>query len=227
MKKSELKAFIKEEIKSILTTEIVEEQALKEMAKIKGDLKTSIEKVINDNPDLDRLPLKKAIKADSDVQSALGDESLFDNQLNKFISLTKGERELEKRGRKSDPNKPKKEKTTSSNTKGRPKSTKKKDDTLGTSKLGGRKYYAKSGEEEEGPSDAELRKLVKSGGSIGKDKISQLRQQEKTKLVKAFLKDLKSKGIVDSANRVLDKEKYDSEKEKAMKDINAKLKQIS
>jgi hypothetical protein len=34
---------------------------------------------------------------------------LYDNQLNKFIALTKGEREVGQRGRKADPNKPKPE----------------------------------------------------------------------------------------------------------------------
>ena len=79
----------------------LEEENLNEMAKIAGDLKSSIEKVINSNPDLTGLDLKKKIKADSNVQSALDDQTLHDNQLNKFIALTKGERELGKRGRKA------------------------------------------------------------------------------------------------------------------------------
>jgi hypothetical protein len=79
----------------------LEEENLNEMAKIAGDLKSSIEKVINSNPDLSGLDLKKKIKADSSVQSALGDQTLHDNQLNKFIALTKGERELGQRGRKA------------------------------------------------------------------------------------------------------------------------------
>jgi hypothetical protein len=79
----------------------IEEENLTEMAKIAGDLKSSIEKVINSNSDLSGLELKKKIKSDSAVVSALGDQTLHDNQLNKFISLTKGERELGQRGRKS------------------------------------------------------------------------------------------------------------------------------
>ena len=46
--------------------------------------------------------MKKAIKSDPDVVAALDGESLFDNQLSRFISLAKGERELGQRGRKVD-----------------------------------------------------------------------------------------------------------------------------
>lgn len=83
--------------------EVLKESSLDEMAKIAGDLKSAIEKVIQDNPDLEGLPLKKAIKADANVQSALAGDDLYDNQLNKFIALTKGERELGQRGRKAGP----------------------------------------------------------------------------------------------------------------------------
>jgi hypothetical protein len=83
-----------------------EEASLEEMAKIAGDLKSSIEAVIKANPELEGLALKKAIKGDAAVQDALAGDDLYDNQLNKFISLTKGERELGQRGRKADPNKP-------------------------------------------------------------------------------------------------------------------------
>ena len=71
------------------------------MAKIAGDLKSSIEKVIKNNSDLEGLALKKKIKSDSAVIKALDGDTLYDNQLNKFISLTKGERELGQRGRPS------------------------------------------------------------------------------------------------------------------------------
>jgi hypothetical protein len=75
---------------------------LEEMAKIAGDLATAIKSVINDNPDMDTLSLKKAIKSDPSVIAALDGESLFDNQLSRFISLSTGERELGQRGRKVD-----------------------------------------------------------------------------------------------------------------------------
>ncbi len=84
----------------------LEEASLEEMAKIAGDLKSSIEAVIAANPDLEGLALKKAIKADQSVINALAGDDLYDNQLNKFIALTKGERTLGQRGRKADPNKP-------------------------------------------------------------------------------------------------------------------------
>ena len=80
-------------------------EELEEMAKIAGDLKSSIESVIAANPELEGLALKKAIKGDAAVINALDGDDLYDNQLNKFIALTKGERELGQRGRKADPNK--------------------------------------------------------------------------------------------------------------------------
>ena len=80
--------------------------SLDEMAQLTGDLKSAIEAVISANPELNGLELKKKIKADQAVRTALAGDDLYDNQLNKFISLTKGERELGQRGRKADPNKP-------------------------------------------------------------------------------------------------------------------------
>ena len=90
-------------ISSIKRLEEKAENNLTEMAKIAGDLKTAIEAVIEKNPELTGLDLKKAIKSDSAVKTALGGESLFDNQLNRFIALVKGERELSQRGRKPNP----------------------------------------------------------------------------------------------------------------------------
>lgn len=78
----------------------VAEMSLNEMAKIAGDLDTAIRKVIEDNPDLEGLPLKKAIKGSEKVKDALDTDELYDNQLNKFIALVKGQRELGKKGRK-------------------------------------------------------------------------------------------------------------------------------
>lgn len=99
----------------------INEGTLDEMAKIAGDLKTAIEKVIASNGDLEGLALKKAIKSDADVQNALAGDDLYDNQLNKFIALSKGEREIGQRGRKVDPNKPTKQPTTSPKTPKSPK----------------------------------------------------------------------------------------------------------
>jgi hypothetical protein len=88
------------------TNSLDEAEELDEMAKIAGDLKSAIEKVIAANTDLEGLSLKKAIKGDSAVIDALDGEDLYDNQLNKFIALSKGERTVGQRGRKADPNKP-------------------------------------------------------------------------------------------------------------------------
>jgi len=87
-------------------SDFINEEELEEMAKIAGDLKSSIESVIAANPELQGLALKKAIKGDTAVINALDGEDLYDNQLNKFIALSRGEREVGQRGRKADPNKP-------------------------------------------------------------------------------------------------------------------------
>ena len=79
----------------------LEEEELKEMANIKMDneLGLAIKNIVDNNPSLEGLPLKKAIKNDPNVISALGDDDLYDNQLNRFISKIKGELELKPRGR--------------------------------------------------------------------------------------------------------------------------------
>jgi len=73
---------------------------LDEMAKIQGGLKATIEAIIEENPNLDGLALKKVIRADEDVIDLLDGDDLYDNQLNKFIALYKGQRTLQSRGRK-------------------------------------------------------------------------------------------------------------------------------
>ena len=118
MKLSELKKYIREAILAEITvtsdTEVAGDlaksgknyrfdQGLTEMAKITGNLETAIKAVIEKNSELTGLDLKKAIKNDEEVKTALGGESLFDNQLNRFIALVKGERELSQRGRKPNP----------------------------------------------------------------------------------------------------------------------------
>ena len=211
-----------------VNVELTEDEALMEMAKIAGDLKIAIEKVIEKNKDGEKKDIRKAIKTDDDVQAALGpDDDLFDNQLNKFIDLVKGEREVGQRGRK--PSEKPEGETKEKGTRGRPKSAtpavKKKEEKMKTFSMGDKKYYA-GGEDEEGPSDLELRKLAKAGGKVEKGKAAQLRAQEKAKLVKAFLKDMRDAGIVDNANRVLDKDKYSTEWSKAKIEIEDKVSKL-
>jgi hypothetical protein len=119
------------ELKSGSTVEL-EEDSLNEMAKITGRLEAAIKKVIGDNKELEGLALKKIIRKDEEVEDALEGDTMYDNQLNKFIAAVKGERVIGQRGRKSDPNKPeptpkekkeKVEKPTPSPTKTNPTST--------------------------------------------------------------------------------------------------------
>jgi hypothetical protein len=99
---------VEKELKSGGTVELEEDQ-LDEMAKITGKLESAIKNVIAKNSDLEGLALKKAIRKDAAVEDALEGDTMYDNQLNKFIALVKGEREVGQRGRKADPNKPKAE----------------------------------------------------------------------------------------------------------------------
>jgi hypothetical protein len=95
---------LKKELESSLGINKIEEGQLDEMAKIAGDLAKSIKNVVDSNPELTGLALKKAIKADTAVKTALAGDELYDNQLNKHIAFLKGEREIGQRGRKADPN---------------------------------------------------------------------------------------------------------------------------
>lgn len=196
--------------------------SLNEMAKLQGDLRDSIQKVINSNPELEGYDLKLKIRKNPEVIKSLGNQTLNNTQLVNFISLVRGERSVGKRGPKVDPNKPKPSKK-----KPTPKDSKVIKPT--TSTLGGKKYYTSktNDSEEEGPSDRELRKLAKSGGGkMEKQKISDLQQQERTKLIKNFLNDMKKVGVVDNSNKILDRKKYDTEWEKVKKDINVKVKKV-
>jgi hypothetical protein len=92
--------------KSGVSEVALEEDQLDEMAKITGKLESAIKNVIAKNSDLEGLALKKAIRKDAAVEDALEGDTMYDNQLNKFIALVKGEREVGQRGRKADPNKP-------------------------------------------------------------------------------------------------------------------------
>jgi hypothetical protein len=150
--------------------------------------------------------------------------SIAINSIEKTAANKLTGKEVGQRGRKADPNKPAKEKKEGGML-GRPKSAnpaaKKKDEKVKTFSMT-KKYYSDS-EDQEGPSDLELRKLAKSGGKVEKGKAAQLRAQEKAKLVKAFLKDMRDAGVVDNANRVLDKERYADEWSKAKIEIEDKV----
>jgi len=104
----EIKALQKKKVdimRSGVSEIALEEDQLDEMAKITGRLEAAIKKVLSSNADLEGLPLKKAIKANAEVEDALEGDTMYDNQLNKFIALVRGNREVGQRGRKADPTK--------------------------------------------------------------------------------------------------------------------------
>jgi hypothetical protein len=199
---------------------LAEENPIQEMAKIAGDLKSAIEKVIQDNPELDRLPLKKAIKADADVIKALGDSSLYDNQLGKFIAAAKGEREIGKRGRKADPNAVRKPKSTTGR-RGRPaksKEEKDKESKTVASKLNKSVTTVKGDE----PSAKDIKQAI----GFAKQGKKDLQAQEKRKMVKAFVADMKKQGVISPNGKIEDKEKYDAAWAVTKPEIEAAVKNI-
>jgi hypothetical protein len=66
------------------------EEMVDEMAMIVGDLDNAIRDVIEANPALDGIELKRKIRNDDGVRASLAGDKLHDNQLNRFISKVKG-----------------------------------------------------------------------------------------------------------------------------------------
>jgi len=143
------------------------EEQLDEMAFLKGPrapegLEAAITAVVKSNSDAELVDIRKAIKTDEKVLSALKKvgikdvrDGIADNQLNKFIELIRGNRVIGKLGRPVDPNKPSKEPKEKGSI-GRPKgSTKPKDSVAFT--MGGN--VSISGKN---VSPAEKKKAVKS-----------------------------------------------------------------
>ena len=201
-----------------------ETESLDEMAKIKGDLKVAIEKVINAdaNKELDRLSLKKAINADKDVKAALalGNQELWDPQLSKFIAAAKGEREIGQRGRKADPNTIKRPKSPTGKV-GRPaksKEEKDKESKTVSSKLDKRIRTAKGVE----PTLKQVQQTMR-GLDLGEDDPQ---AQEKRKMVKAFVADMKKQGIVSPNGKIEDRKKYDAAWAITKPEIEAAVKNI-
>jgi len=210
---------------------MVNEMAVNEMAtfyKVKGD-KAEAKKAIKQEKEkyregtalyntLDTLEKKGEIdykelskKTGKDVATYNNPKSrgVLEKDLADFIEADKV-----KRGPKADPNKPKKEKKSK-------KGTASKDKKSSVSKLE-KKYYVDA--EDGGPTDKELRDLAKSG--LGDERLTNLQNQERRKMLKAALKDLQKKGIVDKANKILDREAYDKEFAKIKVDIADKVKKI-
>ncbi len=189
-----------------------DDEELNEMAKIAGDLETAIKAVISENPDLEGLPLKKKIKANPDVVKALDGDELYDNQLNKFIANIKAGKEKGQQGRKPAENKPA--------TPGAKKTTAPKEKEKSYSIAPSRTSYTvdktKPADENDKlkgvaePTDYELRQMARSR-DVEDERDETLKQQEKRKLVKAFLVKMQKLNVVDNANRILDKEKYNEE----------------
>jgi len=167
--------------------DLEENASLEEMAKITGDLKSSIESVIAANPELQGLALKKAIKGDTAVINALDGEDLFDNQLNKFIALTKGEREVGQRGRKANPDKPAAEPKVKAEKPAKEKSPKLRitDPTAGEKPVSS--TFIDGGDEEEMADEMAAMKAAKGNKRLGTaaEKLAQVTKEMKA-LIPAY-----------------------------------------
>ena len=207
---------------------IAEDDALNEMAFLKGPkapegLEDAITAVVKANSDAELADIRKAVKTDEKVISALKKvgidkvlDGIADNQLNKFIELLRGNREVSPRGRKADPNKPAKE-PKEKKEKGA-KDSKKSNDTLAYTMGGDVKISGKT------PTKSLIKKAVKAA-SLSKpiellktrdidaieNEIVDLGGELKSKVAKA--KEIATKGNIKS---------YTEEEATFMDDIRAK-----
>lgn len=211
----------------------VNESSINEMAKLTGDLAAAIGAVIaNVGDDLDGLALKKAIKADPDVIAALGSDTLYDNQLNKFIALAKGERELGQRGRKADPNKKVSPNTTQ---KAMDKATGKDDldkdkkpslkDLVDDEDIDIEDTWSKPETDfDDDFQDDDSNFSGEDTSSLDKERSSVLKDQETKKFWKSFVSKMKEKGEIDASGKPKDKERYEKARAEAKKILDKKLK---
>lgn len=203
----------------------LEGEELDEMAKISGDLESAIKAVIAANPEIEGLPLKKQIKANPDVIKALDGDDLYDNQLNKFIANIKAGKDKGQQGRKPSEAKPSTPGAPKPSTPAKPKE---KAYSIAPSQTAYTVDKTKPSDENDKlkgiaePTDYELKQMARSK-NVEDEKDETLKQQEKRKLIKAFLAKMQKLGAVDSANRVLDRAKYDEEWTKYQPLIKAKL----
>jgi hypothetical protein len=158
---------------------------LTEMAKITGNLKTAIEAVIKNKSKLAKSDLRQAIKSNSDVKTALGGESLFDNQLNQFIDLVKGERELSQRGRKPNLNIATKKSEEDKKGERLGRKTKPEDEDIEIEDTYGRPDPEDTSDDDKEPSQADLKKGEKTvkGSATHAGKLTAA-QEEKYKTLK-------------------------------------------
>lgn len=196
------------------------QEDLNEMAKISGDLKSSIENAMKVNSDLNMTDLKKAIQSDEDVIKALGDSKLYDTQLSKFISAAKGDREVGQRGRKVNPNTIKRPKSPTGKVgrPSKPRDEKEKESKTVASKL------SKSVTTSKG--DEPTAKDIKQAIGFAKKGKKDLQAQEKRKMVKSFIADMKKEGIISPNGKIEDKAKYDAAWEISKSEIAAAIKKI-
>jgi hypothetical protein len=200
---------LKKEVESSLGLNKVDESQVNEMAKITGDLASAIKKVVDSNSDLEGLALKKAIKADAAVKSALAGDELYDNQLNKHIAFLKGEREIGQRGRKADPEiaakRSEEEKAKEAKRAEKEKARAEKEKAKSPAQKPSSPEYKKTTTMVDMSSEPSDKEIAKTEKEIGIDipkvtKPSKLSAEEKNKF------DIALKGITAKVNRIKNKE---------------------
>jgi hypothetical protein len=215
----------KQENPNIVKMTQLEEMSLNEMAKIAGDLDAAIRKVIEDNPDLEGLPLKKAIKGSEKVKDALDTDELYDNQLNKFIALVRGQRELGKKGRKPSEkaDEPKKEEPKAKKEAPK-KETPKKEAPKKEKKAGGENLEDDDMEDEEKIEKKAQAAAKKGGSNLTKlnRAISQVKELEKEmKEIANDYKKAEGKEKENLLNKLKEKTKEKKELEKLQDELAA------
>ena len=221
------------ELKSLLRKEILNEMGLNEMAtfyKIKSgkeeEAKTALNKakekyregttlyntldILSKSGQIDYKELAKQTGKDIATWNNPKSREVLEKELADYIEIEKKEKST----------KPTPEKKEGTGQRGRPKGPEKKKDSKATTfKLS--KSYTASDEDE--PTDLELRKLARSADPITGSQTQQLRQQEARKMWRAWSREMEKKGIVDSANRILDKARFDEERAKKAPEIKAAI----
>lgn len=199
-----------------------DEAPLNEMAKIQGSLADAIGAVLAQaGDDIDSLALKKQIKSDPDVIAALGSETLYDNQLNKFISLSRGDRELGQRGRKAGgQNQPK----TNSTPKSSLAAMVDGDDDVEVEDNWNKIDTDFDDDNDDDKIDAQAASAASSTSSVDSERGAGLKEQETKKFWKAFIGKMKEEGIISADNKPIDRDALESKRAEAKKELAEKLK---
>lgn len=216
-----------------VTVEPLGEDDLNEMAFLKGPkapegLEAAITAVVKSNSDAELADIRKAVKTDEKVISALKkvgidkvSDGIADNQLNNFIELIRGNRVIGKLGRPADPTKPAKE-PKEPGMRGRPKGSTKSNDALAFTMGGNVSISGKN------VSPAEKKKAVRAAE---KNKPIELLKIKDIAVIDTEINDLASelKSKIPTAKQISSKgddSRYTEEEAAFMNDLKSKSERL-